>query len=130
MSSSSGRWLSLSPSRRLTCDLIALAQTMPRRTIERRMHLGPLVAAREVAGPPPRWLAIFVKAYAVVAARRPTLRQIYRPYPWSHLYEHPENVASVPIVRDEYSSLLATLRSPETLGLVEIDQTLRRSQDR
>jgi hypothetical protein len=132
MSLSFGRWLPLSSQQRLVADWMHLAQQQPSRTIERPMQLRSLVAARQAAWPRPGWCAIFVKGYALLAARRPLLRQLYRPFPWSHLYQHPENVASVAVARDiegEEGVLLATLRSPENLGLMEIDRELRRCQE-
>jgi hypothetical protein len=113
-------------------DLVHFAQQMPSRTIERRMRLASLVAARQACWPRPGWCAIFLKAYALVAARRPTLRQIYRPWPWPHLYEHPQNVASVPIARpfaDDEAVFFATLPGPENLGLLEIDTEVHRCQE-
>jgi hypothetical protein len=132
MHSSSGRWLPLSSPRQWMGDLVHFGQQIPSRTIERRMRLASLVAARRAAWPRPGWCAVFLKAYALIAARRPTLRQIYRPLPWPHLYQHPQNVASVPIARpfgDEDAVFFAMLHSPENLGLMEIDTEVHRCQE-
>jgi hypothetical protein len=107
--------------------MIHLAERIPTRSLQRRMRLGKVVAARNAAWPRPGWCPIFLKAYAIVADRRPTLRQLYRPFPWPHLYEHPDNVASVAIARDcdhEEAVFFAPIHAPEKLGLLEIDTLL------
>ena len=43
-------------------------------TIDRRMKLAALVAARRACLPRPSWSAIFIKAFAIIAARTPELR--------------------------------------------------------
>src|SRR5262245_10609106 len=129
MSQANGRWLSLSLQRRFMVDLIHEAAKVPSQTMERQMDLSRLVTARQAAWPCPAWCAIFVKAYAIVAKRRPQLRWIYRPLPWPHLYEHTENIASIAIARqyEDYDAVFfARLGCPEKLGLVEIDRALRR----
>src|SRR5205823_5145208 len=94
MSHSFGHWLPLSLPRRFLNDLIHFAEQVPSRTMERQMDLASVVVARQSAWPRPAWCSIFLKAYAIVAQRRPQLRRLYRPLPWPHLYEHPENVVS------------------------------------
>jgi hypothetical protein len=88
-----------------------------------------VVAARQAAGPRPSWCAIFTKAFAFVAAARPELRRVYMSFPWPHLYEHPINVASIAVERhldDEDALFFGHLRRPETQGLMELDEALRR----
>jgi hypothetical protein len=129
----SGQWLPLSLPRRFIGDLISIAGNLPNRTMEGRIDLSRVIAARQSAWPRPGWCAIFVKAYGIVAARRPQLRQIYRPLPWPHLYEHPENVASIAIARDyqdEEAVFFARLACPENLGLLEIDRAVRDFKER
>jgi hypothetical protein len=132
MSQSSSRWLALSLPRRFMGELLHFAQRMPSRTIQRKMRLAKLVAARQAAWPRPGWCAIFLKAYALVADRRPHLRHLYRPFPWPHLYQHPDNVASIAITReygDDEAVFFARLASPEKLGLLEIDRELKNFKD-
>lgn len=116
----------LSLPRRWMGDLVQLAQSTPSATVRRTMQLVPLAAARQIASPRPGWCAMIVKAYAMLAARRPVLRQIYLPCPWPHLYEHPNNVATVAIARsDEEAVYFARLHNPETLPLWEIEKWLQ-----
>jgi hypothetical protein len=127
-----GRNLRLSLSRRFICDLLHFAKKVPTVPVQRRMNLAPLVAARAAAHPRPSWCAIFTKAYAQVAAARPELRRAYLGFPWPHLYESPENVASVAVERrldDEDAVFFGHLRTPEQQGLLEIDAHLRRFKE-
>src|SRR5688572_13312149 len=64
-----GKYYRVSRFRRLVIDLMHYSATVPSVTIERRMDLGALSAARQECRPSPTWSAIFIKAYAVVAAR-------------------------------------------------------------
>jgi len=125
-----GRSIPLSLPRRFIGDLVHCAQKVPSHTMQRKMRLRDLVEARLDAFPRPGWAAIFLKAYALLAARRPELRQLYIPFPTPHLYEHPRNIASVAVSRpwgegDEEAVFFALLRSPEDLGVWDIERRLR-----
>jgi hypothetical protein len=104
------------------------AQMVPTVPVQRRMKLATVVAARQAAPLRPSWCAVFLKAYAQVAAERPELRRAYLSFPWPHLYEHPLTVASVAIERqfdDEPAVFSALLRSPEKRPLALLDAALR-----
>jgi hypothetical protein len=129
MSQPRGRTLPLSVPRRLTGDLLAFAQQIPSIPVERTMHLGSLVVAREAAVARPGWAAIFTKAYACVCAAYPELRRAYLTFPWPHLYEHPVNVAMIAIERDlgdEKAVLFGSVKEPENWAITQIDTRLRR----
>ena len=64
------------------------------------MSLQPVVSARAACDDRPRWTAIFVKAYALVASEFPELRRAYVKIPWPSLYEYPLSNASIIIERD------------------------------
>jgi hypothetical protein len=122
-----GRTLPLSLSRRFICDLVHFARNVPTVPVQRRMNLAALQAVRRNAEPRPSWCAIFTKAYACVAAARPELRRAYLSFPRPHLYEHPENIASVAVERrldEEDVVFFGHFRSPENQGLREIDAHL------
>lgn len=126
-----GRNLPLSLPRRFVCDLLHFAQKIPTVPVERRMHLAPVVAARQAAAPRPSWCAIFTKAYGLVAARHPELRRAYLSFPRPHLYESAINVASIAIGRrfgDEYAVFPARIRSPEQRSLRDLDTRIRELQ--
>jgi hypothetical protein len=97
------------------------------------MHLAEVASARALAVPKPGWCALFVKAFAFVAAGQPVLRRSYQPWPRPHLYEHPVNISSVGVERDfhdEPAVFIAHLRAPETLGIQEIDVRLKEYKER
>ncbi|MCE9529601.1 MAG: 2-oxo acid dehydrogenase subunit E2 [Planctomycetes bacterium] len=131
MSQATGRYIPVSYFRRLVTDLMHFSAKVPGATIERRMNLGRLVAAREACTPAPTWSAIFAKAFAMVAARTPALRTSYLTFPWPRFYEHFTNIATINIDRelaDERIVLFAHIPSPETRTLREIDAIIRHHQ--
>jgi hypothetical protein len=64
------------------------------------MSIADLVAARAACRDRPKWTAIFVKAFALVAEEVPELRRAYVKIPWPHLYEYPTSKARVMIERE------------------------------
>jgi hypothetical protein len=129
MSHPAGRNLPLSLPRRFVCDLLHFARKVPTVPVQRRMDLAAVAAVRRAAQPRPSWCAIFAKAFAIVAASQPELRRAYLPFPTPHLYEHPDNIASVAVERTwhgEDAVLFGYLRGPEKQGLLELDAHLRR----
>jgi hypothetical protein len=132
MSQPAGVNIPLSLPRRQICDYLHFARQIPSVPVQRRMHLGELVAVRNSAEPRPSWCAIFTKAYAFISAAYPQLRRAYLSFPWPHLYEHPINVASVAVERrvgDEDAVLFAHLNQPEKQPLTEIDARLRQHKE-
>lgn len=130
-SSIRGRWINLSLQRRLMCDMLHFAQRVPSVPSQRRMHLADVIAARAGSANRVSWCAIFIKAYAIVAAARPELRRCYLPWLWPHLYEHPINVASFAVEREyrrEPGVFFATIARPESCSLRHLDSVVRRHQ--
>jgi hypothetical protein len=128
MPHSTGRRMPLSLPRRFICDVVHYARQVPSVPTQRRMRLAEVVAARAAASPRPGWCAIFTKAYGIVAAGRPELRRAYIPFPWPHLYEHPDNIATVGIERhfnDEDAVFFARIRTPNILSLTDLDRHVR-----
>lgn len=127
-----GRKLALSLPRRFMCDLMRVAEKVPLIPLERRMRLGEVAAARHSAHPRPSWAALFIKAYAMVAAQRSVLRRAYCTFPWPHLYEHPVSVAAVAVDRpfqDEDAVFIAHVRSPDAQAVGAVDAHLRRFKE-
>src|SRR5262245_6292962 len=89
-----GRSIKLSLPRRFVGDILHFAKKIPSVPMQRRMQLADVIAARAAAPQRVSWCAIFMKAYAIVAAERPELRRAYISFPWARLYEHPVNIAS------------------------------------
>ncbi|MGH8624079.1 MAG: hypothetical protein ACREYC_01990 [Gammaproteobacteria bacterium] len=123
MGQQTGRRVPLSLPRRWIDDLMAASRGVPLVTFERRMALAPVVAARASVDPPPSWVLLFTKAYAIVAARRPELRRAYVSFPWPHLYAAAESTASVAVERNyhgEPAVFFGLVRQPDTLSLADL----------
>jgi hypothetical protein len=132
MSPAAGRRLGLSLPRRLICDLMYFARKVPSVPVQRRMALGAVAAARAAAVPRPSWAAVFTKAYARVAASRPELRRCYLPFPWAHLYEYRDNIATVAVERrfgGEDGVFFVPIKKPEAQTLAAIDDRLRQHKE-
>lgn len=131
--SRAGRYIPVSYFRRLVTDLMHFCAKVPGATIERRMDLARLVAARQDCTPAPTWSAIFTKAYALVAARTPALRTSYLTFPWPRFYEHFTNIATINIDRqlaDERVVLYAHIASPENRTLHDLDAIIHDHQQK
>lgn len=89
------RRLAIPRSRRLVIDLLRLSQQIPTTPHDRVMDLSVVATARERAAQRISWSILFIKAFAIVAAKYPPLRQTYMRWPWPHLYEHPTSVATI-----------------------------------
>jgi len=130
MSSPQGSYCSLSPSRRWMCELVALSRTIPIAALEHRLQLGPVIAARNALPKPhPSWVALFLKAFGLVAQRRAHLRQSYFGFPWPRIYEHPVNIAAITVEREwqeQHAVFFDMLPQPETMGLMELHNYLKR----
>jgi hypothetical protein len=124
-----GRTLPLSVPRKFLADFTHFARNTPLVAITRRMNLAPLVEARKAMPRPVNWTVLFAKAFAVVAAGRPELRRAYMTWPWHHLYENSDSVASLAVEREyagEPMILFGLFRSPETTPLRTLADELHR----
>jgi hypothetical protein len=128
MSQRTGRRLALSIPRRLLCDMLHFARQVPSVPVQRRLQLARVAAARAIAVPRPGWCAIFTKALALVAADRPELRRTYLSFPWPHVYEHADSVATVTVERryeNEDAVFFVPIQTPGQFSLARIDARLR-----
>jgi hypothetical protein len=124
-------WIALSPYRKNITTLMRLSRHVPLVTADRRMHLAPLVEARQACAARPSWSAIFAKAFAMVSAHRPELRRAYMSYPWPHLHQSSRTVATIVIERTiagEDVPLFFHILKPEQATLRELHETLQRAQ--
>jgi hypothetical protein len=123
-----GRTVPLSLPRRLVGDVLHFARQIPSVPVQRRMDLGPLMAARQACPTRPSWVALFAKAYSRVAAENPRLRQSYLSFPYPRLYEHAESVATISVERHyegEDAIFFARLKAPDRQSLESLDGQLR-----
>lgn len=127
MSQPAGKYYRVSRFRRLVIDLMHFSAKVPSVTIERRMDLAALSAARQECTPSPTWSAIFTKAFAIVAARTAALRTSYLRFPWPRFYEHSINITALNIdrqVAQERVVVQVQLASPEGRTLRELDAVI------
>lgn len=120
-----GKRIRLSNDRRLVCDIIELARRMPTAPITRTLDVVELSALRRKARPRISWQLIMMRAYALVARDFPQLRQVYAPWPWPHIYEHPESVCMMTVDREiegEHRLFFARFCQPENYTLVQLQE--------
>jgi hypothetical protein len=120
-----GRTLPLPPPRVWMADLMHASRNVPLAAVERVCDVSAAAARR---GKVP-WAALFVRAYAVVAAGRPELRRSYQAWPWPHLFEADRSIASVAVAREyegEPAVFFAKLDAPDRLPLAAIAAELVR----
>jgi hypothetical protein len=122
-----GRMIRLSVPRRMVLDLLYFARGIPTVPVQKRMSLGPLMAARATCKERPRWTAIFTKAYALMAREFPEFRRAYVKLPWPHLYEYPQSNATIIIEREfqgEAGLFSISIKEPAHQSLREIGRQL------
>ena len=127
-----GRYLPVSPFRRVVTDLMHFSAQVPSVTAERRMDLRPLVAARAARAPRAGWCVLFSKAFAMLGRDYPALRRSYVKFPWPRLYEHPHNIVALNVERalnGESIVLYCLIRAPENRSLAEMDAIVRHHQE-
>jgi hypothetical protein len=104
--------------------MLHFARKVPSIPVQRRLKIAAVAAARQVCSRRPGWVPIFARAFSLVAVETPALRRAYMPFPFPHLYEHPESVAAVAVSRvieGEEGVLIAHLRAPERKSLRDLD---------
>ena len=123
------RRMAIPRSRRLVIDLLRLSQQVPTTAHDRIIDLSVVAAARERAAQRISWSIVFIKAFAIVAAKYPPLRQIYMRWPWPHLYQHPNSVAIV-VTHREFEEqpwiFWSKFYQPETTPLTQVQARLHR----
>jgi hypothetical protein len=127
-----GRPIRLSAPRRFLRDLLDFARRIPTVPVQRRMDLSELALTRLRLLDRPGWPAIFLKAYARVAAETPVLRRAFVTLPWPHLREYPHSVASVAVERDyegEPAVFFGRIGDPARLPLEVIHARIREFAD-
>ncbi|GAB5443552.1 MAG: hypothetical protein Fues2KO_39010 [Fuerstiella sp.] len=122
-----GRQFAIPRSRRLTWDLLHFNRRVPLCGHDRLMLLSELNDVRRRSSQRISWPALFLKAYGLLAAEVPELRQTWYRWPFAHLYEHPCSIASIAVQRsinDEPWLFWGQIREPEHKSLIEIQQSL------
>ena len=123
--------LSIPRSRRLTLDVLHFHKQSATCAHDRVFDLSRLVELRSRLPTRISWSLLFIKAFGIVAADRPVLRQTYQRWPWPHLYQHSQNVAMLAthrIHRDEPWVFWSRFVQPEQQTLLEMQARLDRYQ--
>lgn len=119
----------LSPGRKIVLELLHHARAVPSIPVARELQVGALLDHRGRLPQRPSWTAIFMRAYGLVARQFPELRRAYIPWPYAHLYEHPQSICALVVEREwqgEQVLLGAKIVSPEELSIPVIHEHLRR----
>jgi hypothetical protein len=123
------RRLRLPRSRRLVTDVLHYRAKVPTCAHDRLCDFRPVAEARDRCPVRISWPMIFIKAFGLVAARVPVLRQTYQRWPWPHVYQHPTSVAMVATHRDfqgEPWLFWSRFNSPDLKSLVRLQVALDR----
>ncbi len=124
-----GQRMALPLPRRWIADLLHAGRRIPTVTVERRVDVSAVAAARKRLVDPPPWVVLFTKAYAIVASRRPELRRAYMPFPWPHLFQADESVATVAVERDycgEPAVFFGSLQHPDRQSIAQLTHHMNR----
>jgi hypothetical protein len=124
--------MALTPMRKVIHEWLHHARKVPSLPLARTFDLSDVAATRRKLSPAPSWVAIFMRAYGLLARQRPELRRAYIPLPVPHLYEHPFSAAAVLVERDWQGESVvfgARIRSPELYSVSDIDDRLRQLKE-
>lgn len=127
-----GSQLALSPARKLVIEMLHHARRLPSIPVARTIQIADVAHARQQARLRPSWTAVFLRGYGLVCQEFAELRRAYLPWPYPHLYEHPQSIGAVAIERQLQGDsvlLAAKIRGPEDMPLEAIDGCLRRFKD-
>ncbi len=95
------------------------------------MDLRRLEAARQAAPRRVSLATVFVKAYGLLAAQQPVLRQLHFRWPVANVYQHDKTVLMMPVAREfrEQPWLFwGRFSAPEQQSLLQLQQQLERFQ--
>ncbi len=95
-----GKRIKYSNGRRLVDDVIRIGNRVPSAGLTGDFDAGLVAKFRRLSRPKISWNVLYMKAYAIVAANEPALRQSYVGFPWPYLYQHDENVCMMTINRE------------------------------
>jgi hypothetical protein len=126
----SGR-IAIPRSRRLTLDVLHFHKQSATCAHDRLFDLSLLVDLRHQLPVRISWSLMFVKAFGIVAAKSPVLRQTYQHWPWPHIFQHMKNVAMMATHRihdDEAWVFWSRFEQPELQSLVDLQERLNRYQ--
>ncbi len=121
------RWIPRS--RRLTLDVLHYHKQSATCAHDRLFDLKKVADLRSRLTSRISWSVLFIKAFGIVAANRPVLRQSFQPWPVAHIYQHSKNVAMLATHRvhvDEPWVLWSRFVQPEQQSLTSLQARLDR----
>jgi hypothetical protein len=116
----------------MAIEFLRHAKRVPSLPLAKSLNVAAVAEARAGTVPAPSWMAVFMKAYGLVARSHPELRRALIPWPWPHLYEHPISECGILVEREwqgETVVLGAKVREPEAIDLTVLDGYLRRFKE-
>ncbi len=116
-------------SRALTCDVLHYHAKVPTCAHDRLCDLREVAEARNLLPERISWTLLFIKAFGLLGREFPVLRQIYQPWPWPHIYEHPHSVGMMAIQREyrgEPWLFWGRFSEPESQSLAHLQTQLTR----
>ena len=122
-----GRRVPITGPRRFIIDLVHFARRVPSVPVGRAMDISALRQPREEHPSRPSWAVLFMKAYALVAARNAPLRRALLDFPRARIYEHPHNICALAVERmflGEEGIFVGLFRGPETQSLSQLQEAL------
>jgi hypothetical protein len=134
MAKKRGQKLKLSFSRRCMIEFLNVSKEISLNSVsaEKFLELTPLFHARQKCPIKMSWYAIFLKAFAMVSAKYPELRQSYFRFPKPFIYQYHRTVGMLAIEREvdqETMVMYLKIDSPEKNPLLHIDQLIKKSKD-
>ncbi len=117
----------LSSNRSLVTDIARFAREIPLFPIERSFDLAELNRLRKNCPARISWPVLFIKAYALVAERMPTLRQAYVAWPWAHVEVCSQSTAMLAVNRHYQGSdrvCFGRFMEPHQQSLLELQRQL------
>jgi len=131
-SQSKNRYVGLTVARRMVVDYMWAGASIARVGVTRRVALAEVMAVRRTLQNPPSLVAIFAKAFAIVALEFPALRQAYMRLPWPYIYEYADSTVCIMQERDilgDKGLLPLRFRTPDRMPLARLSRNISRSAD-
>jgi hypothetical protein len=110
-------------------DFLVFAKKVPSIPVLRSMNIKPLVDERNLLEKRVSWVALFTKAFSLVAREIPELRQAYMGRYLPKIYEHPFSVASIAVERDfrgQNAVMMGRIPAPENMSLTRLTGELHK----
>ncbi|MDX2039101.1 MAG: hypothetical protein SFX72_20820 [Isosphaeraceae bacterium] len=117
----------MSGPRRFINDLVYFARQVPSVPVSRTMNVSDLFDPRRLHPAKPAWAALFMKAFALIAAEHPPLRRAYLGWPWGRLYEHPQSICALAVERkfdNEDGVFVGLFRAPEAQAIGQLQRAV------